>query len=392
MLRLTAELPYQKIFFFAALVIYGVFGSPTPDHLAITEWIILILLFLSLEPRLPNMTAAESLLCVYGLTVPVVIALIQFHPVSEMIRDIVPFLFLLMPVMYDWRGLANAKYLSYGIAFIGFVFGLRSLWMFRSDIFSPDTWLGTPPDLLYLANSPEVLFAAIFFLGLGFGRNVHPGVRALCFTLALCPLLAMATLVQRASAFYLSFAALVSFSAYFIKNPKNGIILGGLLIIACLPFYHFIDEVFKQLTFKNQIVGLNSRGDEWRAVMEQILQSSSRFLFGIGWGGDFENPAVGGLRVNYTHSLLSALLLKTGLIGLMLFLFYIIHLIRISILKRPWRRISGDVFYLCALLGPLFIGMCLYASYKSLGYGLLILLLSSFAERKRLDETERAVP
>lgn len=381
-------LSVNRILFVAALALYSVIGSPTPDAFGLAEIAILICLALSFCISFSKQALSGFVLLGYGFSVPVLFALINGYPVVEIIRDIVPFVFLLLPILYFYRQEQDKHFLLFSIIGIGLSFSIRSLSSFGVSIWYPDEWLGSPPDLLYLANSPEVLFSAVALIYLAcFGRSYNLGIRILFLILSALPLLAMMTLMQRASLFYI--VALIVSGLIILIWQKPKMAAGFIVVIAGFVFManSFLAEIYGQMTFKTQMVGLNSRGAEWIAVFREVSQSPARFLFGLGWGANFEDPAVGGLRVSFTHSLISSMLLKTGVTGVALFFVY-----GVGLLRQAWRNLMQYPLYLCALAGPLLIGLSLYASYKSLGYGLLLLLLSSLANGKRLEQQSQTVP
>lgn len=370
----------QHFFFACAVFLYAVFSSPTPDKFGFAEIAIFICLLLSLKLDFRNYPG--FLLASYGISIPLILSLIYGYPLVEIIRDIIPFFFLLMPILYGCQDKFFLGILAVGV---GIAFSVRSLLSFEGSLFEPQNWLGMPPDLLYLANSPEVLFSAIMLLAMSF-QSKNMGHMVFYAALAILPLLAMATLMQRASLFYLLVCGIVCWLVRFWRMPRKALLTALIVSLLGISIYSFLDDIFQQLSFKTQMVGLNSRGAEWGAVINQVLSSPFSFLFGMGWGSEIENPAVGGLRVSFTHSLLSSLLLKTGITGVMLFLIYCF-----SLVKGAFNNLHHERIYLYSLAGPLLIGLFLYASYKSLGYGLLLLILASLA-CKRLDEHRVAVP
>ncbi len=375
----------DRILFALSLFFYAFFGSPTPDAFGLVETALLFLLFISLRVNLADHKAAVALLA-YGLSVPLAIALIHGYPLIEIVRDVVPFLFLLMPVLYFFRREQDILFLSCGVIFIGVVFSVRALISLGPVLFTPQAWLGTPPDLLYLTNSPEVLFSCLALFGFAAqGRN--SGRKILFPGLALIPLLAMATQMQRASLFYMGAVGMVVFLSMLWRRPARAVMAGLAGLAVILAAGGVLDEIFRQLIFKTQSVGLNSRSEEWKAVLDEVSASPFTFLFGLGWGAEFENPAVGGLRVSFTHSLISSLLLKTGLSGIVIFFAY-----GLGLLKAALPRAREKYLYLYALAGPLLIGLMFYASYKSLGYGLLLMILAALAAPKKLELTRGPVP
>jgi len=114
------------------------------------------------------------------------------------------------------------------------------------------------------------------------------------------------------------------------------------------------------------------RSAEWAAVWAEVSAHPISLLIGKGWGATFSSPAVADIEVNFTHGLLSSLLLKTGLIGLGLGLVYL------GALGRGWLNMfKTHPVIVVALGGPILIDVFLYASFKSLDFGLMLLLLAS---------------
>ena len=116
---------------------------------------------------------------------------------------------------------------------------------------------------------------------------------------------------------------------------------------------------------------MNMRSAEWASVWAEVSAHPINLLSGKGWGATFSSPAVADIDVNFTHGLLSSLLLKTGLIGLVLGVVYL------GMLGRSGLK----MFKMCpviiiALGSPILIDVFLYASFKSLDFGLLLLLFA----------------
>ncbi|MDB5491886.1 MAG: hypothetical protein JWO78_1735 [Micavibrio sp.] len=82
--------------------------------------------------------------------------------------------------------------------------------------------------------------------------------------------------------------------------------------------------------------------------------------------------------VNYTHNIFTTYLLKTGLVGLLLLTLYLYGLCRplFDLLRvRPLLALALGV--------PLVIDLTLYASFKSLDFGLILLLVMLAAQKLR---------
>jgi O-antigen ligase len=368
---------WRVVSFCLALLAYGLFGSPTPDAPGVIEAAISLLFLLSLRPLLPPAYLSGWVFLTYGFTACAAMGVLSGHPGDAIVRDVIPFLFLLLPLFFGGLQEDGRKALPVFVCGIGWIFSARTLesfagvWSGRVD--------GTPPDFLYLANSPEVLFSAVCLLGGGIAlvlQQKRLGGLALV-TLGVVPLLAMGLMVQRASFGFLALAAFAGFAALLWRRPRVAV----LVLVASLAVlggaWDMLAAATDIMADKTRLVGLNSRVQEWEEVIRIVSQSPVTVLFGLGFGARFENPAVGGESVLYTHNLFSELWLKTGLIGVFLACVYFLDIIR-----RSFQNIIAPPVLVWALSGPILISSLLYASHKSLGFGLLLLVLAFHAGEK----------
>ncbi len=373
--------------FFACLV-YGLFGSPTPDGFGIAEGIVGFFLVIAVgvfmplgqffQKGLPFWIRMGHVFLLFGLIVPLSVGVMAGQNTGAILRDLIPFIFLFLPVfMYPTiqdRPKACVVILS-GVLFIGLLFSVRSLSL---RVSSGDA-------LLYLENMPTVLFACLFLIGSAFRASfqglslLRSGSFYLALLISIIPFLSMFYSFQRASvgAVILFVSAMLIYS--FARSPGrafNAVMLafiGGSVLFLTLGHSDVLNELYSSfgtLEDKTHKVGFNNRAQEFRAVWDVITANQMSFLFGQGWGAQFESPAVGGLSVNFTHNFFSYFLLKTGLLGMVCATAYIAGLLGVLIrvnLKNP-------AFGL-ALLAPILIDLTLYASFKSLDFGLTLLLI-----------------
>lgn len=383
----TTHWQWQTASFFVALLIYGLFGSPTPDAFTWVEAVTGLFLLFSVSPHLNAAGLPGRIFILYGATIPVALSFIGRGGQGAVARDFAAFLFLCLPMLYRIQA-DNKKMLIFGISTIGTLFALRSLITADPLQINFESWNTAPPDLLYLPNSPEVLFTGLFCLSCALFRDGWAVVQR--SVLALVTILIVASMVmmmQRANLAYTLGFACIAYAGLWFRQPRAALILSVCLIPAAILLYPFAADISGQLLMKSQMVGLNSRIEEWRQVISLTTSSPVSFLFGLGWGAEFENPAVAGLRVNFTHSLISSLLLKTGICGVISFIVY-----GFALLNPAWGELKRKPLWLLMLAGPLLIGILLYASYKSLGFGLMLLLLSSFGKPKRVETDAMPVP
>lgn len=385
----------------AGLVLYGLLGSPTPDHPGATEFFVGLCMVVAVGPfhalallrpqaRFPWFwQRAGQVLLWYGLTVPVVAGIVGDNDPGQMLRDFLPFLFMMMPVLL-FRLVtidSNGERILLALAlWIGLAFSVRSF--FHGGEFVPASVLLMPvsAELLYLANAPTVLFAAVFLGGYGLQRLAgFPTVTrlvsgSLCICLAAFPAIAMALVLQRASIGYLGIALAFLLLWIVVRAPRFAVIP---LVVAGLAAGWFAPQLaglIGVLAEKTLAVGLNNRVEEAVAVVRALDGNVFAIAFGNGWGATFASPAVGDQTVNFTHNLLTAFWLKSGVVGVMLALTYVG-----AISVRVCRVAVGNPLIGLALAGPLIIAVVLYASYKSVDFGLLLLLgVAASAQRRTL--------
>jgi O-antigen ligase len=382
-----------------AVILYGICGSPTPDRPGVIEATIGLLLLFAVNvqgfsrmlgfSKSDHWQSAARLLLGTGLVLGLGAAAVNGAEISLVIRDFFPFMFLFLPLMlsdvFEDKP-QRAKVFLAAVIFAGLAFSLRSLGAAAQDLIG---FFNHGHELMYLANAPGVLLSAFLLMALSAHNflkrfNLRAlGLMVVCFTLSLLPIAAMALSVQRASIGFLLLALLVLFLAgWRYHAPARVAFLSLILIGLSLPFLPVAAELIEVMRSKTMVFGLNMRLEEWAAVWQEIVQSPFSVLFGRGWGGTFQSPAVAGITVNFTHSLLSSGLLKTGVLGLLALMIYL------AALARQWSFVLKNHRILAlGLAGPFLINVFLYASYKSLDFGFLLLLVVVFA----LYENTRAV-
>jgi len=232
--------------------------------------------------------------------------------------------------------------------------------------------------LLYLANSPLMIFFAIYGV-----LNFYSALIDKRFALrdaiysgaSMMMIWAMAQDIQRAPMAAIAIS-LMSIAIYYIAlKPKSSLLpllaIGAVLAILSGP----LGEILSAMAYKTSLVGVNARADELAAIWAEISVRPMTALFGMGWGAVFASPALGGLYASYSHSLLSYMLYKAGIVGLFITLGFAIIYGRF-IYKIAVKR--GFVLA-CSLFWALAIPLFLYASYKSFDFGLLLSLIMALS-------------
>ncbi|AGH97260.1 hypothetical protein A11S_427 [Micavibrio aeruginosavorus EPB] len=320
---------------------------------------------------------------------PLVGAVMAGATPGNILRDIVPFLFMLLPVfMIDtvrdrvrWHFIITACVVVLGVVFSARVIAPLVL---ASSGFDGAAQLGmnmSAQDPHRLANAPSVLFAAMAMLGAAgvlISRRMNAnGLLSAVFlsALALIPVAAMALVLQRASLGLLAAGVVFWVGVGIVKKPRRmAIPLLGLAVL-CVAVWGPLPDVVAGLSHKNAMVGANMRWQEAAAVRD-ALHGIGAVLFGNGWGATVQSPAVGDAIVTFTHSLGTTLWLKSGLVGVGLGVAYFGGLALALIRFLPIHPIL-----VVALGAPMVIDYLLYASFKSLDFGLILLLVALYGAR-----------
>ncbi|MFA5592625.1 MAG: hypothetical protein WCY59_00070 [Anaerovoracaceae bacterium] len=380
---------FQKpVFFFclvSALILYGLFGSPTPDNPGMAE--LGIGGFLILAVLLSGFAAQEFFILgqnfflkslqvffITGLIVPTVTGVYYNNDQGLILRDLLSFMFLGLPLFLAGKiaeDRSMVRWLAIVMAGCGVAFSIRTL-MPAFNIWIPQG------ELLYLSNSPLTLFAAVlcaggFFKGLcGLPRMrlAAWGGAAACLALLAVLIAAMLLDVQRATIGAVILSLLFLAAAEFIKAPARALLPCLILAGGAAFFYPLIGEALTAMAEKTASVGMNMRVAEITAVYERLASAPETVFIGAGWGAVFSSPAVAGLDVNYTHSLLSGMMLKGGAVMALLAV-----IVTLAGLYQIFLIFQKDRLHGLALFWAFTIPVFLYASYKSLDFGLVLLLI-----------------
>ena len=129
-------------------------------------------------------------------------------------------------------------------------------------------------------------------------------------------------------------------------------------------------------------------------VWSLIVENGDAFtvLLGKGIGGTWLSPAVG-VEVRYAHSLLAYSILKTGIIGLGVFIFFMVYMI---INGSRWfitLRSQPDVLAVFMSTWPtLFVNIFLESGYKTFGFGVILAIFFSCGIYSRyVNENPRSI-
>lgn len=369
-----------------ALGLYACLSSPTPNNPGIIEIMIALLLIGACAPGAAHILRNAGqlnrlwiisgvVLLFYGLTLPLLIALLSQNDVGSVVRDVVPFLYLFLPLFLGDLFLKNAartRILCMAFAAVGAIFAMRSL----GDFYAVLSWFNTSTELAYFANSPAVLMASClsFYLVMLWISSPSWSIKPLLIYIGaiiclIVTLSAMALTLQRASLGWFTISAIAIVSLMMWQKPSLKLLCFVGLVGVLIFLSQDLATLFSSLMEKTRLHGLNMRVQEWEAVWLDVSDSPLSMVTGKGWGATFLSPATDMDRVNFTHSLLSAIWLKTGAIGVIILMLYLS-----GFCVMIWSLLRISPVFAVAISGPVLISALLYGSYKSLDFGIMLLL------------------
>ncbi len=237
---------------------------------------------------------------------------------------------------------------------------------------------------------PAILFTGIFISAMGVvlmaksWERVLPGM----ILLACGAAIAYGFMIVGLRAYTALFAlAVLGACVTQVKNRGFYVRVIPLAIFGLIALWPQISAIAQLLLAKQQMMGSNGKGAEWLAVISTVTASPQTLLFGVGWGGTFENPILTE-ATRFTHSAISFYLLKAGLTGLAVLLL-IIWMLPGSLDKaEKWGNLDTTrIILLVSCIPPLLIGVMFQPVYKMLSYGfILALFVLLFPELKKRQE------
>lgn len=401
-----------------AMLVYGALGSPAPSGLRLQEMLIFAGLILFIGWRSPLLLGSglslfsngragggqggidlafriASLVMVGLLWLGCLRGLWNGWGFADMARDILPFLFLSLPVLLA-PGLSRLSPARFTLlvdcaGWAGCALALR-WWIGAGMALSA---LGTAPlgeGKDYLLNSALVPFAGIWLCLRAVSYLVDRRGQRRLWRMALsllygvggiACLLALAATIHRAALGLSLLAILLGLWRLLIRRPLLSLLLGAGLLVLVVVAGAPLAGVAGLVAAKTESVGLNNRVGEILAVLDQVGRDPLAFLIGDGWGALVANPAVGYWRVSYTHSALSYFLLKVGLLGLVGMALYagvlFARIARAAVIRPA---------LVLAAAPSLLIGCFLHTSFKYLCFSIILALVASVNELPFTREEE----
>jgi len=403
-LRAAAEFPtWALMALLMAILGHGLCGRTFPEGFGCSEALVGGLLVISIAGAWTTRWRLRHLLAGLGwrwllalaLTLATIAGatgcgLLRDQGGRQFMRDLLPALFLLLPLatlpLLQRQPERVFSLLAVVMELAGAALALRSLAAVHFDYALAKAWQ-TGPGFGGISCDPFIMAAAgLALAGLCFPRANHRWDRisaSLLHAVCLAPCCAVfIVFTQRAplallGALFAAFA-IITFWEYrqppvetaHLQGGKRLLIVGGLCLALALTLNAVFSDrgqpsILADIRNEQQHYGGNLKALELQALRAVIGESPSSVTFGHGFGSTFANPALAGQEVGYTHSFLTYLLFKFGVVGTAL-LTAAGGLVMWSLLPR---RLLHPFVLACG--AALSIGVLTQATHKSLPFFLL---------------------
>jgi len=401
---MKSRLNFSQLFFLFAMIIYAVSSEPTPDIIGVDEILIgsllvlsfirsgLIVLGLFFLQRRNYIEKIVYMIFVYMFIVPSMIGILkEGNNLGDYIRDIIPLLYLFLPIFIISLIKAEPelkiwyKIILLSVIFIGIIFSLR-FYLYMKDYIEYIGTLIIHGDKTYIFASPTILFSSIFLTLLGIYNiykfkfpNLLKG--SIYIFGGLLSFVVFTAVIMRANILFFLASVMFFLLAIFIKSLREFRILPTIMILSIIFVFiviniNNIEGIFNLILKKFQAVGTNQRIEEFKYILDLLKENSIDFLLGKGWGAVlYDNPTGGNTR--YTHNIFSFLLFKTGIVGLFIFMIYLLYFA--YSLALLFINIKQNFVYTILILSfcsTLMIGMFIQPLFKMLGFGLILSLIT----------------
>ncbi|WP_445681895.1 hypothetical protein [Radicibacter daui] len=316
------------------------------------------------------------------LLAPSAVALAHGREGGEALRDIVPLCFAFLPLFVAGRlGPRAAGWLAPLLAAAGAALALR--YMAGWGMLLAGTGATIPLTLGALV--PLVPFAGIWAFGRLMDREAVPPLLWLLLPgVVLAVNAALLFSGQRAGLALVLAAEVLLWLGGLRRRPLRALLLALLFGACLLPAAGLIEAPASALLRKWLEAGSNNRIAEWHAVLATLDTVAAGPLAGAGWGAVFNNPAADWQQVGFVHSASGYMLLKGGVIALAAFALYLAALVRQgAVLLRRQPALA------LAIAVPVLLSVTLYTGFKTLGFGLVLLLLVEASDGKTISPSWR---
>ena len=390
-------------------ILYGLFSSSTPDNISYVEIIIGLLLVLlvgldgfselfknsNFNKQIVSIPNVVKISFFYLFFFPTFFGLlIKENDLGNWLRDIIPLLYIFLPIFLikQINVIPKKLFISIliSISIVGVLFSLRFYIGATGSIKDIGQILIIPSNRDNIIQDPAVQFflsftscASVWFL-----LEKKFLISFAIFLLSFLPWSVTLASISRGpiALTFLSIIILILYYFFKIKNKSSTILVLILIITILITFlennsFNVIRNSLRLLIEKNYEFGFSTRDLELYVVINSINFSLTNFFFGHGWGSLIE--VSNSIILRNLHNIFLYFIYKTGIFGFISILIYFLWIIRLVFLIKFQNKIITLI--LISLLNPILYTSQLQPMYKSLTFGTLILLIPLMYNLKNDD-------
>lgn len=385
---------YRTWLLVAIFFIYAVFSESTPDDPGLPEAILggLLILLVGVTGALraigselvetrPSVPRYAVVAFVWLLVAPTAVLLVRGNDFGDFVRDIIPLMYLLLPVLVIGH-LREApekavRLIQRGLSFVGLAYAIRFFNTSEGELFQT-TLLG---GIEYFTMDPAVIFGATFLLCVGLHlfsqrRLVASAAALLAGGITFGSILASTARGQ--IALVLCGVALFAWLQIWKRPLRLRSWLPVMLAAAAFLYFDLmwlVEFAVDTVTAKTESAGItNTRDIEVKEILAYAGSGVDVFFFGGGWGHKLFLTTIG-VEARFAHNVFFYLLWKTGALGLIAFLAICWWIFKAFI--GMWRRRSDPwvMALWLASFNVLVIHGNLEPGYKMLPFGFVLCLI-----------------
>jgi hypothetical protein len=396
-------LSFKNIIFLLICGLFGFFSTPTPDSITIIEISIAFLLVVFISPiNIINSIYSFSSKIYNGSWFALIVFILLINltfigffngvyfrenGIYDFVRDFIPILYLLIP-FFLFSNIENSdelerdnliKLVCIGLLIIsmGYIYQFISGDNFNINAIGVSLILGDSLD--NIMQDPSITFGLMYSFGMMiyFLDNKKLFNASLFIVPQLLILTCLFASVLRAPIGLFIMLSLFFITKMLVSKKKYMILMSGSLLIPFLIVSNLdiIESLFSLIVDKNDSVGLSGRDTEIMTVISSI-ENSYDLIFGFGLGATLPDIHSYG-SVRYTHNFFVFILMKFGLLGLITFCIVVYKSINVFIISILFSNTNTRNFItMTATVAPLIISLFFEPMYKSLSFGLVILLIT----------------
>ena len=382
--------------------LFGFLSTPTPDEISIIELLIAFLLIIFISPiNIMNSIYLFSkkvknnfyhFIIFLFLINLIFVGFFNgiYHRGNEFVdflRDFIPILYLLIPFFLYSRVISfdeNEKFeyiklITFGLLIISIGYIYQYVNGEDFDIYSIGIRLIIGDSRDNIMQDPSITFSLVltFCMAFYFANSKNYLFMILSSLIAFLILTCLFASVLRAPlGLFLIISGFIIIKKL-LTNKKYFLIciIFSLLPILVIQNISLLEIFFELIVEKSLNVGLSGRDEELISLISAI-ETPFDLIFGFGLGAKLPN-VFGYDEVRYAHNFFVYVLMKFGLFGLIPLIIIVLRSIRLFIYNMFfYSTLSPNFIIMISTVSPLTISLLFEPMYKSLSFGLIILLIT----------------